>query len=473
MDGDAPLSTPPSGGQGQLPSRRLLCHSSGVRLTLHPGGGRAPPRPSPSNGAPSWSRRPSCPLHQGGKTPCRSPLSHWQEAPIRTPLKLTRRPPDRSPCPRSMGSARRYREFLGSSLQIVSADSDSSATSSSRNSGDPAEGRPAKVLRRWLANAELPGPALRVVSACSGLGTECFALHRLGQKFTLLSSCDVAPAMRAFCEMNHAPKTVFHDCCTDEWVKGVPAADLLVAGFPCQPFSVAGVHGGELDPRGTVIWWLLKWIRRAQPACVLLENVPGLVSCHPETLLNILEALQSIRLPGAGRSRYSVRWKILNSADFGLPQNRRRLYIVAARPDVVRWPFRWPEGGREVSLTSVLEAAPRTTTRQQIAAARPRAQRAARLVENVVRLLTAAGVDPVRACAVIDAGGTKGCWNLDRLPCLTATRGSTGGFWLTNRGRFTTSLELMRCQGFKPCENGYLHAQRTPVGESPRQRYER
>ena len=89
---------------------------------------------------------------------------------------------------------------------------------------------------------------------------------------------------------------------------------------------------------------------------------------------------------------------------------------------------------------------------KQIAAARPRAQRAARLAENVVRLLTVAGVDPVRACAVIDVGGTKGCWNWDRLPCLTATRGSTGGFWLTNRGRFTTSLELMRCQGFKPCE---------------------
>jgi DNA (cytosine-5)-methyltransferase 1 len=128
----------------------------------------------------------------------------------------------------------------------------------------------------------------------------------------------------------------------------VPNHDLLLAGFPCQPFSQAGKRQGRLDLRGRVFDAIETIIAEKQPKVVLLENVKGLRSMrNPDGTLvldQILEALRKPRRLSGSRPRtinclkllkYTVPTPIvLNARDFGLPQNRQRLFIIAIRSDV-------------------------------------------------------------------------------------------------------------------------------------------
>lgn len=103
--------------------------------------------------------------------------------------------------------------------------------------------------------------------------------------------------------------------------KGLPDFDLLCGGFPCQSFSLAGKRGGFTDPRGTLFFEITRLVKARHPAYLLLENVPGLLS-HDQgrTFAAILHALD-----GLG---YGVEWQVLNSKDFGVPQSRKRVYLV-------------------------------------------------------------------------------------------------------------------------------------------------
>ncbi len=101
----------------------------------------------------------------------------------------------------------------------------------------------------------------------------------------------------------------------------MPGFDLLCAGFPCQAFSIAGKRGGFADARGTLFFEAARLVEAGRPAYVLLENVPGLLS-HDKgrTFLTILSTFWELG--------YHVEWKVLNSKDFGVPQSRRRVYII-------------------------------------------------------------------------------------------------------------------------------------------------
>lgn len=102
---------------------------------------------------------------------------------------------------------------------------------------------------------------------------------------------------------------------------GMPGFDLLCAGFPCQAFSIAGKRGGFADARGTLFFEVARLAEARQPPYLLLENVPGLLS-HDKgrTFHTILSTFWELG--------YHVEWKVLNSKDFGVPQSRRRLYII-------------------------------------------------------------------------------------------------------------------------------------------------
>ena len=101
----------------------------------------------------------------------------------------------------------------------------------------------------------------------------------------------------------------------------IPEFDLLCAGFPCQPFSIAGNLGGFSDPRGTLFFEIARLAAARKPAYLLLENVPNLLSHDGgRTFASILHALD-----GLG---YGVEWQVLNSSDFGVPQSRKRLYLI-------------------------------------------------------------------------------------------------------------------------------------------------
>lgn len=101
----------------------------------------------------------------------------------------------------------------------------------------------------------------------------------------------------------------------------LPAFDLVCGGFPCQSFSVAGQRKGFEDARGTLFFEIARILGARKPAFVLLENVPGLLSHDEGRTFNIILGA----LSGLG---YHVEWQVLNSADFGVPQSRKRVFIV-------------------------------------------------------------------------------------------------------------------------------------------------
>lgn len=108
----------------------------------------------------------------------------------------------------------------------------------------------------------------------------------------------------------------------------IPSHDVLAGGFPCQPFSHAGLKKGFEDTRGTLFFDVARITAHHKPKALLLENVKGFARHDKGNTLRVVEET----LDELG---YQVRWKILNAKDFGLPQNRERIYIVAIRKDLV------------------------------------------------------------------------------------------------------------------------------------------
>lgn len=103
--------------------------------------------------------------------------------------------------------------------------------------------------------------------------------------------------------------------------KNLPNYDLLIAGFPCQTFSVIGRKAGFDDSRGQIIFHLIRLLEECQPKCFILENVRGLVT-HDKgaTIKKIVEEINNIG--------FSVDYKVLTSLDYGVPQMRQRVYFV-------------------------------------------------------------------------------------------------------------------------------------------------
>lgn len=101
----------------------------------------------------------------------------------------------------------------------------------------------------------------------------------------------------------------------------LPDFDLIVGGFPCQSFSIAGKRGGFNDTRGTLFFDIARILKHKRPRHLVLENVKGLLNHDGgKTFATILGVLTDLG--------YHVEWQLLNSKDFGVPQNRERIYIV-------------------------------------------------------------------------------------------------------------------------------------------------
>lgn len=105
--------------------------------------------------------------------------------------------------------------------------------------------------------------------------------------------------------------------------KLMPNFDLILAGFPCQAFSIAGKRGGFEDTRGTLFFDVARLIKEKKPKAFLLENVKGLVNHRGgKTLATILNVLEN------DLGYNSTQFKVLNARNYGVPQNRERIYIV-------------------------------------------------------------------------------------------------------------------------------------------------
>lgn len=130
--------------------------------------------------------------------------------------------------------------------------------------------------------------------------------------------------------------------------KDIPAHDFLCAGFPCQPFSISGNQNGFDDPRGKLFYQIIRIARFHKPKVILLENVKNLKT-HNEsrTIAEMKSQLNSIG--------YDVYTEVLMASDFGVPQARERLYIVALRKNLKIPNFIFPVGeNKSCSLNDIL-----------------------------------------------------------------------------------------------------------------------
>ncbi|EPH96915.1 modification methylase HhaI family protein [Enterococcus faecalis 13-SD-W-01] len=130
-------------------------------------------------------------------------------------------------------------------------------------------------------------------------------------------------------------------------ISAVPDANLVIGGFPCQAFSIAGYRKGFEDERGDLFFELLKIINEKNPEAIFVENVKNMVTHdHGNTFKVIREALVM--------SNYFIKWKVLNGKDYGnVPQNRERIYIVGFRSKKAYESFNFPE---KIELTNKLDS---------------------------------------------------------------------------------------------------------------------
>lgn len=117
----------------------------------------------------------------------------------------------------------------------------------------------------------------------------------------------------------------------------IPSSDIIMGGFPCQAFSIAGYRKGFEDERGDLFYELLKMIKAKQPRMIFIENVKNLVTHDKGNTFKVIrEALVE--------NGYYIKWKVLNSKDFGnVPQNRERIYVIGFKNKLDFDSFNFPE----------------------------------------------------------------------------------------------------------------------------------
>lgn len=162
-------------------------------------------------------------------------------------------------------------------------------------------------------------PTFRFIDLFAGIGGLSVPFHELGGECVFASEWDKF-AQQTY-EINHGIKP-FGDI-NEVDIKSIPKFDLLLAGFPCQPFSYAGLKKGFEDTRGTLFFNIARIIEFHKPKVVFLENVKGLLSHDQGRTFDEIRRILNEELG------YSVHHKIFNAKDFGLPQNRERIFIVA------------------------------------------------------------------------------------------------------------------------------------------------
>lgn len=158
----------------------------------------------------------------------------------------------------------------------------------------------------------------KYVSLFAGIGGFETALSRLGGECVFASEIDKY-AQKAYDVLYDG--SVLHDDVTEIDAQDVPDHDVLVGGFPCQAFSVAGKQGGFNDARGTLFFEAARIIAEKKPQVVMLENVKGLVGHDKGRTLNTI-------VTALNECGYAVDFEVLNSKYFGVPQNRERIFII-------------------------------------------------------------------------------------------------------------------------------------------------
>jgi len=177
---------------------------------------------------------------------------------------------------------------------------------------------------------------IKFIDFCAGIGGGRIGLENLGMKCVGFS--EIAPSyIRTYRKFFGDDEQNYGDLMKIN-PKDLPDFDLMIAGFPCQPFSVIGPRTGMYDRRGQIIFGLIDIMTGENLKYFILENVKGLLN-HGDgrTLKVIVDELE--------KAGYKVFWKLISSVNYGVPQMRERIYFVGVRKDLVKdgVPFEFPK----------------------------------------------------------------------------------------------------------------------------------
>ena len=164
---------------------------------------------------------------------------------------------------------------------------------------------------------------MKFLDLFAGIGGFRLGMESAGHE--CVGFCEIDKFARASYQAIHDTKgeLELHDITTvsDEFIRGIGRVDIICAGFPCQAFSIAGNRRGFEDTRGTLFFEIARFASILRPKYLFLENVKGLLNHENgitfETIISTLDELG-----------YNVEWQVLNSKDFGVPQNRERVFII-------------------------------------------------------------------------------------------------------------------------------------------------
>lgn len=187
---------------------------------------------------------------------------------------------------------------------------------------------------------------MKFLDLFAGIGGFRFGMESAGHE--CVGFCEIDNFARASYKAIHDTRgeIELHDitAVSDEFIRGIGRVDIICGGFPCQAFSIAGNRRGFEDTRGTLFFEIARFASILRPQYLFLENVKGLLNHENgitfETIISTLDELG-----------YDAEWQVLNSKNFGVPQNRERVFIIGhLRGERTRRIF--PLGGESQSTSS-------------------------------------------------------------------------------------------------------------------------
>lgn len=173
---------------------------------------------------------------------------------------------------------------------------------------------------------------LKMVDLFAGTGAFTYAFMKAGIQNNMNIDCvfanDMVQSSKEIYDANFKHKLTLGNL-NDFKIEDIPKHDILTAGFPCQPFSIAGKQEGFNDERSNVFWKILEIIDFHKPTCIVLENVKNLVSHDDGKTFEIIKNNLTSR-------NYSISFKIIDTAEVtGIPQHRERIYMICLNREIM------------------------------------------------------------------------------------------------------------------------------------------
>jgi len=270
---------------------------------------------------------------------------------------------------------------------------------------------------------------IKFIDLFCGIGGFRLAFESLGAKCVFGSDIDPAACQTYQENFGDNPLNDIRELKPEN----IPSYDILCAGFPCQPFSIAGHRKGFDDARGTVFFDILRILEATKPKAFLLENVRGLMSHDKgKTFEKVLSFL----------SKYNLSYQLLNSKDYGVPQSRERIYIVGLLDSKKQ--FQFPKKvDLNVDISNILQSSVKNHDISNVAKFNIENHLQKRLVNKKINNNSRIIAYEIRK--------SRCSFKFDNIsPCLTAKMGTGGNNVpiLVKELRKLTVRECLRLQGF-------------------------